>query len=136
MGTEGTLPSSQVHNTSTTVKKMSKAVVLACLLAVAVAFPRDSVISVDQDNHQHDQKGIPGKSVTGSYRFIAADGSTHEITYVADERGYRVIGDAKLEEDPNRITTPRPTRPPTRPPTTGYYYPTPSNDYLPPPGKT
>merc|ERR1712071_228492 len=49
-------------------KKMMKTIVFACILAVAVA--KDTVLSIDQDNHKHDQRGTPGDSVTGSYRVI------------------------------------------------------------------
>merc|ERR1712071_633371 len=90
---------------SSIISAMLKAVLFACWLVVVVASPRDTIIKVDQEHHKHDQKGIPGKSVTGSYQFVAADGAIHVITYVADERGYRVIGDAKLED----------TRPSTQP---------------------
>ena len=51
------------------------------------------------------------------FRFIAADGVEHIITYVADERGYRVTGDAIVGTPAPVATTPRPTQPPTRPPT-------------------
>ena len=36
-----------------------------------------------------------------SFSFIAADGRVHEITYVADDRGYRVIGDIEIDYDPS-----------------------------------
>ena len=52
-----------------------------------------------------------------NFRFIAADGVEHIITYVADERGYRVTGDAIVGTPAPVATTPRPTQPPTRPPT-------------------
>merc|ERR1712071_188223 len=54
-----------------------------------------------------------------SYQFTAADGSEHLVTYIADDKGYRVTGDAKLESGPTttteyvrptqRATTQRPT---------------------------
>merc|ERR1712071_399956 len=118
---------------------MLKAVALVCLLAAAVAIPRDNVISIDQDNHKHDQQGTPGKAVTGSYQVVNIDGSVRTVNYIADERGFRVIGDAQPAEIP-RPAPPAPTRAPTRAPTqapyqaptTGYYYPPPSDDYLPP----
>merc|ERR1712071_50013 len=87
-------------------KKMMKTIVFACILAVAVA--KDTVLSIDQDNHKHDQRGTPGDSVTGSYRFIAADGTEHLVTYIADDKGYRVIGDA-TEPEPEPTPEPTPT---------------------------
>jgi len=54
-----------------------------------------------------------------TFRFTAADGSEHLVTYIADDKGYRVTGDAKLESGPTttteyvrptqRATTQRPT---------------------------
>ena len=64
---------------------------------------------------------------------MAADGAIHVITYVADERGYRVIGDAKLED--TRPSTQSPIVPQASNPS-GYYYPPPSTDYLPPTGNS
>merc|ERR1712071_212732 len=60
--------------------------------------------------------GEAGTAVTGSYSFTAADGVEHVVTYIADDKGYRVVGDAKIESTP-RPTTARPTQPPTQPPT-------------------
>ena len=41
-------------------------VVIACLVSMALA--RDTVISIDQDNHKHTQRGQAGVSVTGTYQ--------------------------------------------------------------------
>ena len=43
-------------------------VFLACLVVAAAARPRDTVISIDQDNHKHTQKGQAGTAVTGTYQ--------------------------------------------------------------------
>jgi len=100
------------------------AVVLACFVAAAAA--NDIVVGYDLDDHEHTQKGQAGTAVTGSYSFTAADGVEHVVTYIADDKGYRVVGDATIESTPRpttprpttpRPTTARPTQPPTRPPT-------------------
>merc|ERR1712063_200333 len=90
------------------------AVVLACFVAAAAA--NDIVVGYDLDDHEHTQKGQAGTAVTGSYSFTAADGVEHVVTYIADDKGYRVVGDATIESAP-RPTTPRPTPAPTRAPT-------------------
>merc|ERR1712071_325807 len=93
----------------------------SCLTRVLLRCGRSTgpFLHVDQDNHKHIQKGTPGNAVTGSYQFTAADGSEHLVTYIADDKGYRVTGDAKLESGPTtpteyvrptqRATTQRPT---------------------------
>merc|ERR1712127_908869 len=98
-------------------KKMKIAVVLACFLAVAAAAPSDVVVGYDHGDHQHTQKGTPGNAVTGSYSFIAADGVEHIITYIADERGYRVVGDA-VAGSQAPVTTRAPPTTTRAPPTT------------------
>ena len=62
------------------------------------------------------------KSNLLNLRFTGADGAEHLVTYIADEKGYRVVGDAKIggPKTISRTTQPPiqpPTRPPTRPPT-------------------
>merc|ERR1711928_83686 len=71
------------------------------------------------DDHEHTQKGQAGTAVTGSYSFTGADGVEHVVTYIADDKGYRVVGDARIEPQ-QKPTTARPiptTQAPTRPPT-------------------
>merc|ERR1711928_141694 len=82
----------------------------------AAAAANDIVVGYDLDDHEHTQKGQAGTAVTGSYSFTAADGVEHVVTYIADDKGYRVVGDATIESAP-RPTTPRPTPAPTRAPT-------------------
>merc|ERR1712191_41503 len=108
------------------------AIVLACLVAVAAA--NDVVVGYDLDDHEHTQKGEAGTAVTGSYSFTGADGVEHIVNYIADDKGYRVVGDAKIETTarpapaptaaptpaptaPTRAPTPAPTAAPTRAPT-------------------
>merc|ERR1712191_25806 len=97
------------------------AIVLACLVAVAAA--NDIVVGYDLDDHEHTQKGEAGTAVTGSYSFTGADGVEHIVNYIADDKGYRVVGDAKIETTarpapaPTAAPTPAPTAAPTRAPT-------------------
>merc|ERR1712127_1041988 len=79
--------------------------------------PSDVVVGYDHGDHQHTQKGTPGNAVTGSYSFIAADGVEHIITYIADERGYRVVGDA-VAGSQAPVTTRAPPTTTRAPPTT------------------
>merc|ERR1712127_321474 len=98
-------------------------VVLACFVAAAAAAPSDVVVGYDLDDHEHTQKGEAGTAVTGSYSFTGADGVEHIVNYIADDKGYRVVGDAKIETTarpapaPTRAPTPAPTAAPTRAPT-------------------
>merc|ERR1712071_65229 len=96
--------------------KMLFKVLLVCFVATAAAAPSDVVVGYDLDDHDHTQKGEAGTAVTGSYSFTGADGVEHTVTYIADDKGYRVVGDAKIESTA-RPTTARPTQPPTQPPT-------------------
>merc|ERR1712191_36045 len=87
------------------------AIVLACLVAVAAA--NDIVVGYDLDDHEHTQKGEAGTAVTGSYSFTGADGVEHTVTYIADDKGYRVVGDAKIESQPRPAARPvQPARAP------------------------
>merc|ERR1711911_416642 len=108
----------QQHNP---LLKMLFAALLVFFVATAAAAPSDIVVGYDLDDHEHTQKGQAGTAVTGSYSFTAADGVEHVVTYIADDKGYRVVGDATIESTPRpttpRPTTARPTQPPTRPPT-------------------
>merc|ERR1712127_915506 len=98
-------------------------VVLACFVAAAAAAPSDVVVGYDLDDHEHTQKGEAGTAVTGSYSFTGADGVEHIVNYIADDKGYRVVGDAKIETTarpapaPTAAPTPAPTAAPTRAPT-------------------
>merc|ERR1711911_39060 len=102
----------QQHNP---LLKMLFAALLVFFVATAAAAPSDIVVGYDLDDHEHTQKGQAGTVVTGSYSFTAADGVEHVVTYIADDKGYRVVGDATIESAP-RPTTPRPTPAPTRAP--------------------
>ena len=56
------------------------------------------------------------------FRFIAADGVEHVVTYIADERGYRVTGDAIVgasKAAPAPAPRPAPARAPARPASSG-----------------
>jgi len=116
---------------------MLKAVFLACLVVAAAARPRDTVISIDQDNHKHTQKGQAGTAVTGTYQVIGVDGSIHEVRYIADERGFRVLGEgAVAAPSPAPAPVPAPTTPPAEylaPLAEEYLPPPPAEEYLPPP---
>jgi len=70
---------------------MNPTVLLALFLAVAAAAP-GNVIQVDLNDQNHSQSGDAGNSVTGQYSFTDGDGVTHTIKYIADDKGYRVIG--------------------------------------------
>merc|ERR1711928_277955 len=96
--------------------KMLFAALLVFFVATAASAPSDIVVGYDLDDHEHTQKGQAGTAVTGSYSFTAADGVEHVVTYIADDKGYRVVGDATIESAP-RPTTPPPTPAPTRAPT-------------------
>merc|ERR1711911_82819 len=110
-------------------------VALACFVAVAAAAPNDIVVGYDLDDHEHTQKGQAGTAVTGSYSFTGADGVEHVVSYIADDKGYRVVGDARIEPKekpatarpvpsparapaaaPTQAPAPAPTRPPTKAP--------------------
>jgi len=73
------------------VTKMNPTVLLALFLAVAAAAP-GNVIQVDLNDQNHSQSGDAGNSVSGQYSFTDGDGVTHTIRYIADDKGYRVIG--------------------------------------------
>merc|ERR1712191_35360 len=96
--------------------KMLFKVLLVCFVATAAAAPSDVAVGYDLDDHEHTQKGEAGTAVTGSYSFTGADGVEHTVTYIADDKGYRVVGDAKIESQP-RPTTARPAPAPTAAPT-------------------
>merc|ERR1711911_214936 len=98
----------QQHNP---LLKMLFAALLVFFVATAAAAPSDIVVGYDLDDHEHTQKGQAGTAVTGSYSFTSADGVEHVVTYIADDKGYRVVGDATIESAP-RPTTPRPTAAP------------------------
>ena len=73
------------------------------------------------------------------FRVIGVDGSVHEVNYIADERGFRVIGDGKVDA-PAPAPAPAPTAAPvtyapaTAPPAPVTYAPatSPPETYLPP----
>ena len=46
---------------------------------------------------------------TTMFRFLSADGVEHEVTYIADDKGFRVTGDTVLGA-PQPATTPRPAQ--------------------------
>merc|ERR1712071_390721 len=88
-------------------------VLLVCFVAAAAAAPSDVVVGYDLDDHEHTQKGEAGTAVTGSYSFTGADGVEHTVTYIADDKGYRVVGDAKIESQPRPAARPvQPARAP------------------------
>ncbi|KAK3857450.1 hypothetical protein Pcinc_036283 [Petrolisthes cinctipes] len=91
-----------------------KLVILACLATVAIAAPqqanprpieviRDERVDQGDGNFQYEFEtengiytnavGAPGSlgqsNMQGSYRFTLDDGSVAEVTWVADENGYR-----------------------------------------------
>ncbi|XP_066941207.1 cuticle protein AMP1B-like [Macrobrachium rosenbergii] len=93
-----------------------KLIIVACLVAMALAAPRPqddvSILTderVDQgdgnfnynfelsDGTAIDAAGTPGEegavNIQGSYRFTLPDGAVVQITYVADEAGFRPEGD-------------------------------------------
>merc|ERR1711928_278972 len=133
MGTEGTLLSSQVNSTQFVSTKMMKIVVLACFLAVAVANPADTVISIDQENHKHTQSGEAGTAVTGSYEVLGVDGVLRVVNYIADDKGFRVVGNGKVDAPapapaPAPVTYDLATSPPIGSPAAS----SPPDVYLPP----
>lgn len=81
-------------------------------------------------------------AIVNEFRFTAADGALHVVTYVADDKGYRVVGKGKVDNTIQRSDIsptslfsylPPPTTPGTRylpPPTT------PGTHYLAPPTTT
>ncbi|XP_064084283.1 cuticle protein AM1199-like [Macrobrachium nipponense] len=93
-----------------------KLIIVACLVAMALAAPRpqdDVSILRDERVDQGDgnfnynfelsdgtaigAEGTPNDAgsvnIEGSYRFTLPDGAVVEITYVADEAGFRPVGD-------------------------------------------
>jgi len=112
---------------------MMKIVVLACFLAVAVANPADTVISIDQENHKHTQSGEAGTAVTGSYEVLGVDGVLRVVNYIADDKGFRVVGNGKVDA-PAPAPAPAPvTYAPATSPPIGYPAATsPPDVYLPP----
>ncbi|XP_066941905.1 cuticle protein AM1199-like [Macrobrachium rosenbergii] len=96
-----------------------KLIIFACLAAVALAAPQfleaDTSASIEKDerfdlgdgNFRYafelsdgtvvEASGTPGEeggvNIEGSYRYVHPDGDVVEITYVADERGFRPVGD-------------------------------------------
>lgn len=76
-------------------------VIVACLAAVVVSVPTEFkkgldgsplVIEYDVGTHQHIQTGDAGNAVRGSYSYFSTDGTEHTVNYIADEKGYRVVG--------------------------------------------
>merc|ERR1711973_633997 len=128
----------EVYSVSSNIQvqlKMLFTVALACFVAAAAAAPNDIVVGYDLDDHEHTQKGQAGTAVTGSYSFTGADGVEHVVSYIADDKGYRVVGDARIEPKekpatarpvpsparapaaaPTQAPAPAPTRPPTKAP--------------------
>jgi len=107
---------------------MLKASILACLLVVAAARPQGTVLSIDQENHKHTQNGEAGTAVTGSYQVIGVDGSVHEVKYIADDKGFRVLGEGAVAAP---APAPAPALAEEYLPPSEEYLP-PSEEYLPP----
>ncbi|KAK4304188.1 hypothetical protein Pmani_023822 [Petrolisthes manimaculis] len=89
-----------------------KTFLLVCLIGVAVAVPRadqDATLLLDERSDNGDgnfkyafetsngiykeKTGVPGSAgqsnMQGSYRFTLPDGTIAEVTFVADENGFR-----------------------------------------------
>ncbi|XP_042219390.1 cuticle protein CP575-like [Homarus americanus] len=66
--------------------------VVLVVVAMAAALHSD-IIDIDEADMEHEQEGVPGTVVKGEYSWVAPDGSEHEIKYVADHLGYRVVED-------------------------------------------
>nr|BAD07268.1 crustocalcin-a [Penaeus japonicus] len=68
-----------------------KWVILVAAL-VGVAWGR-TIFDYERDGLDNEQKGQPGRSVTGEYEWRAPDGKVVEISYVADHLGFRLVDD-------------------------------------------
>ncbi|XP_063697909.1 flexible cuticle protein 12-like [Culicoides brevitarsis] len=94
---------------------MKFAIVFAALVAVAIAAGDVEVLKYDNENSgvdgysfafetsdgtKHDESGVVNNvgqeneaiSVKGSYSFVADDGQTYTVNYVADENGFQPEG--------------------------------------------
>ncbi|KAL7736587.1 hypothetical protein ACLKA6_015226 [Drosophila palustris] len=90
---------------------MKFVIVLACLLAVAYAGDERSAVATEEKSEVNpdgfyytwetsngiraDQKGhvVDDKTnvVEGSYKYVSPEGVAVEVSYIADENGYKVI---------------------------------------------
>merc|ERR1712212_555438 len=90
------------HQKSSVAKmKLQVAVMLFGMVAAALARPAQEIIDYENGDHEHEQEGVPGTSVTGEYTWTNAAGETYDIKYIADHLGYRVVesDDAFVEDN-------------------------------------
>ncbi|XP_047494358.1 calphotin-like [Penaeus chinensis] len=69
---------------------MKWVLVVAAVVGVAAA---RTIFDYERDGLENEQKGQPGKAVTGEYEWRAPDGKVVEISYVADHLGFRLVDD-------------------------------------------
>ncbi|KAK8382765.1 hypothetical protein O3P69_011361 [Scylla paramamosain] len=65
-------------------------VVTLGLVCLAAALPSD-IFDFEGDNAEHEQDGEAGKSVTGEYKWESPEGIEFYVSYIADDKGYRVL---------------------------------------------
>jgi len=83
-----------------------------------IAVVQANIINIALPDQTHKQQGQAGKAVTGSYSFTDDKGVTWTTKYIADDKGYRVIGRTTTftgkvpapvpESVPEKIPTPAP----------------------------
>ncbi|XP_050702313.1 uncharacterized protein LOC126988295 [Eriocheir sinensis] len=91
---------------------MEMLLVVALGLVVTAAARPDTIFDFEDDDAEHEQKGVAGKAVTGEYKWESPEGLDFKVKYIADDRGYRVI---EYNAVPLALPTPRRRRPSGRP---------------------
>ncbi|KAG7170531.1 larval cuticle protein 4-like [Homarus americanus] len=70
---------------------MKCAVLVLLAMAALVAARPDNVLDLDLDDLHHDQSIDDDATITGTYRWTSPEGEEFFVSYIADDKGYRVV---------------------------------------------